>query len=157
MKTIKCVYASLCLTLLFGSCSREVISSAHRDLPEHGWAITDTVWLTIDVPDTMQHYDVALTLRHTDDYRYQNLWLFVCTQDSSLHSTTDTVMACMADDRGRWLGTRAGRYYTGYVTMGHDILFPTAGTYTFGIVHGMRDSVITGIADVGVEIKQPQP
>ena len=40
--------------------------------------------------------------------------------------------------------------------MQHAMRFPAAGTYTFAIVQGMRDSVITGIADVGLELKQSQ-
>ena len=148
----------LCMVRLLCSCSHEVVSSAHTDLPEQGWSIGDTVRLTINVADTTACYDLALTLRHTEQYTYQNLWLFVSACDSLSPLTGDTVMACLADDRGRWLGTRAGRYYAGYVTMEHNIRFPAAGDYSFAIVQGMRDSVITGIADVGLELKKrPQP
>ena len=108
----------------------------------------------VSVQDTTQAYDLALTLRHTEQYAYQNLWLFVSACDSLSPLRADTVLACLADDRGRWLSTRTGRYYAGYVTMQHAMRFPAAGTYTFAIVQGMRDSVITGIADVGLELKQ---
>lgn len=152
--TKRIVYITICLPLLLLTCcQRDMVSSAHHNLPEQGWAITDTVLLQLDVADTAQAYDLALTLRHTEQYTYQNLWLFV-QGDSLSPVQTDTVMACLADDRGRWLGTRAGRYYSGYVTMRRGLTFAQAGTYTFAIVQGMRDSVICGIADVGLELRK---
>ena len=105
-------------------------------------------------PDTTQAYDIALMLRHTEQYNYQNLWFFIQCGDSLSPIQSDTVMACLADDRGQWLGTRAGRYYSGYVIMERELTFPQAGAYTFAIVHGMRDSLIHGIADVGLELRK---
>lgn len=147
------LFILLCLPLLMTACHRDVVSSAHHDLPEQGWAMTDTVRLALEVTDSAQSYDLALMLRHTDQYTYQNLWLFVQSCDSLSPVKSDTVMACLADDRGQWLGTHAGRYYSGYVIMERNITFPVAGTYTFDIVQGMRDSVIYGIADVGLELR----
>ena len=115
--------------------------------------MTDTVRLALDVPDSTASYDLALMLRHSDQYTYQNLWLFIQSPDSLSPVQSDTVMACLADDRGQWLGTRAGRYYSGYVIIRRNVTFPTADTYSFAIVQGMRDSVISGIADVGLELR----
>lgn len=143
----------LCLPLLITACNRGVVSSDHQDLPEHGWSMTDTIRLTLDVKDSTLTYDLAVLLRHSDQYTYQNLWLFVQAQDSLSPVQRDTVMACLADDRGQWLGTRAGRYYSGYVIMARGITFPATGAYTFAIVQGMRDEVIRGIADVGLELR----
>ena len=148
-------FLMFCLPLLIlCSCRDQVVSSAHQDLPERGWAMTDTVRLSIDVADTAQTYDLALMLRHTEQYIYQNLWFFVQCPDSLAPLSADTVMAYLADDRGKWIGTRTGRFYAGYVFMERNISFQQAGTYTFAIVHGMRDSVITGIADVGLELRK---
>lgn len=147
------LYSLLLLPLLV-SCSSGVVSSSHCDLPEHGWAITDTVYLPITVEDTTQAYDLALMLRHTEQYAYQNLWFFVRACDSLAPVQVDTVMACLADDRGQWLGARTGRYYAGYVVMQHELLFDQPGTYTFAVVHGMRDSVICGVADIGLELRK---
>jgi len=144
----------LCLLLMLTACHRDVVSSVHQDLPEQGWSMTDTVRLSLNVPDTTQAYDLALMLRHTEQYNYQNLWFFVQSPDSLSPIQSDTVMACLADDRGQWLGKRAGRYYSGYVIMERGLVFPEAGNYTFAIVHGMRDSVIHGIADVGLELRK---
>lgn len=149
----KKIFILLCVAAVLAACNKDVVSSDHRDLPMSGWSMTDTVRLSLLVADTTQTYDLALMLRHTEQYNYQNLWFFISAQDSLSPVQCDTVMACLADDRGRWLGTRAGRYYSGYVIMEHELRFPEAGTYTYAIVHGMRDSIIHGIADVGLELR----
>ena len=151
----KLLYIAFCLPLLLASCRHDIVSSDYRNLPEDGWAMTDTVPLSLLVPDTTQAYDITLILRHSDVYKYQNLWFFVTSPDSLCPILRDTVQACLADDRGRWLATRTGRYYSGFVNMQTDVRFPEPGNYTFLIVHGMRDSVIQGIADIGLELRIP--
>lgn len=146
----------LALVLLLTACQGDIVSSAHHDLPERGWSLTDTVYLDLAVKDTAQAYDLALMLRHTEQYNYQNLWFFIQSSDSLSPVRSDTVPAYLADDRGQWLGTRTGRYYSGYVYVRRGIVFPQAGTYTFAVVHGMRDSVIYGIADVGMEVRKAE-
>lgn len=135
---------------LLAGCSSEVVSMAHTDLPESGWVVTDTVVLPIEVSDTTIAYDLAITLRHTDKYPYQNIWFFMQTPDGRC----DTVLAMLADDRGQWLTTRAGRYYTGYVVAERDVRFMETGKHVVRIVHGMRDERLLGITDVGIELRR---
>lgn len=137
------------LAVLAG-CSSEVVSVAHRNVPEAGWAASDTVVLTLQVEDTAQAYDIAITLRHTDSYPHQNIWFFVQTPDGR----RDTVLAMLADDRGQWLTSRAGRYYAGYIVAERNVRFAEAGHYDVAIVHGMRDEMLRGVADVGVELRR---
>ena len=148
------IYIALIIPLMLVSCRHDVLSSDRHDVPEQGWAVTDTILMSIQVADTTQTYDRAITLRHTELYSYQNLWFFVFAQDSLSPVRQDTVMACLADDRGQWLARRAGRYYAGYVTMQSGVKYPATGKYTYAIVHGMRDSLVYGIADIGLELRK---
>lgn len=150
-------YIFLLLPVLLCSCRQSVVSSDHQNVSERAWAVTDTLQLALDVQDTSRIYDLALTLRHTELYTYQNLWFFIHSTDSLCPLPSDTVMACLANDRGEWLGTRVGRYYSGYVIAARGLVFPEPGTYRFALVHGMRDSVVVGIADVGMELRYHQP
>ena len=138
------------LAILMTSCTGEVISSSHKDVPEKGWSQHDTLLLALEVKDTTIAYDVAITLRHTDVYPYQNIWFFM----DSFDGRRDTVLAILADDRGQWLTSRAGRYYTGYMVAERNVRFAKEGTYQVAIVHGMRDEMLRGVADVGVELRK---
>lgn len=143
----------IALLSLLSSCHEKIVYAAHKDINETSWLTTDTVCLPLQITDTADLYDLQLTLRHNDQYQYQNLWLF-----ATLHSPsdslllTDTVQAFLADDRGQWLSRRSGRYYNGYIRWLQGCRLTEEGKYTLSVVHGMRDDALKGLADVGVEI-----
>jgi gliding motility-associated lipoprotein GldH len=95
--------------------------------------------------------DVLLTVRHTMDYPYQNLWLFVDEYVDSVLIQQDTVEAMLADDYGRWLGNGYYRYELSLL-YDEDYCFSESSQYTFSIRQGMRSDWLQGITDVGLKV-----
>ena len=62
------IFILMCVAAVLAGCNRDVVSSDHQDLPVSGWSMTDTVRLSLLVADTTQTYDLALMLRHTEQY-----------------------------------------------------------------------------------------
>lgn len=91
---------------------------------------------------------MIIYMRHTERYPYQNMWLFV---GDSLH--TDTIEFYLADDRGQWLGDRNHGFIEMPVLLEENKHFPDTGIYHMQIRHGMRDSVLRGVTDIGLEIR----
>ena len=58
----------------------------------------------------------------------------------------------LADDRGRWLGDKHHGLIEMPVLIEETKQFPDTGRYILDIAHGMRDSLLRGVMDVGVEI-----
>ena len=75
------------------------------------------------------------------------MWLFV---DNA--GQTDTIEFYLADDRGRWLGDRHHGMIEMPVLMEDAKLFPDTGVYRLSVRQGMRDTVLRGITDVGLEV-----
>jgi len=92
-------------------------------------------------------YQIVLYVRHTEHYPYQNMWLFI---NDSLH--TDTIEFYLADDRGVWLGNRHNGFIEMPVLYEDNHRFAAAGDYRLSLQHGMRDTLLRGVADVGMEI-----
>ena len=103
------------------------------------------------VMDKEAGYDILLYIRHTERYPYQNMWLFV--RGNPLHYS-DTIEFYLADDRGRWLGDKHHGFIEMPVLLESDYHFPDTGKYYFAVQHGMRDSLLRGVTDVGIEIKR---
>ena len=99
------------------------------------------------IADAAAEYRMLIYVRHTERYPYQNMWLFV---DEGTHR--DTIEFYLADDRGRWLGDKHHGFIEMPVLYEAARQFPDTGAYTMRIVHGMRDSVLRGVTDVGLEI-----
>lgn len=99
------------------------------------------------ITDTATDYSVLVYVRHTERYPYQNMWLFL---GDSTHR--DTIEFYLADDRGQWLGDRRHGFIEMPVLYEESVHYPDTGFYYMEIVHGMRDSLLRGVMDVGMEV-----
>lgn len=139
------------IPLLFAAVSLVLVSCTNRpytryhSLPEQGWHCDSILCFDVPVRDTTDAYDLQLHIRHTDRYAYQNIWFFV----QSDHR--DTVEAMLADYRGQWLSAHSGRYYNGYVRLA-DSIYLHCDTLHVTVQHGMRDTVIYGISEIGIAL-----
>ncbi|MBR1630408.1 MAG: gliding motility lipoprotein GldH [Paludibacteraceae bacterium] len=134
------------------ACGGHGVYSEFRSIGQGGWDMNDTLQYRVEWTDTVQPYDVMLYLRHTADYPYQNIWLFVdiVRPDSSV--ARDTIEFYLADGRGRWLGD-GGSIKEMSVIYSDGQTFRQAGAYTYMIRQAMRDTVLAGITDVGISIE----
>lgn len=143
---------ALVLTALM-ACSRNTVysrfvptgSAPHSPMPQ--WHMDSIAHFDYTITDPEPSYRILLYIRHTETYPYQNMWLFV---HDNLHA--DTIEFYLADERGQWLGNKHHGFIEMPVLLEEDYRFPAAGTYHMSVQHGMRDSLLRGISDVGVEV-----
>ena len=112
-----------------------------------GWHVDSVPSFDYTIEDAAAEYRMLVYVRHTERYPYQNMWLFV---DEGTHR--DTIEFYLADDRGRWLGDKHHGFIEMPVLYEANYHYPDTGRYYIAIQHGMRDRVLRGITDVGVEI-----
>jgi len=143
MKRIWFVLAIVCLT----ACHNNIEYSQFCSIPSEKWAIDEVASFDYVIADTAVDYRMLIYVRHTECYPYQNMWLFV----NNAHRT-DTIEFYLADDRGQWLGDKHHGFYEMPVLFEENIHFADTGTYHMEIAHGMRDSLLRGVTDIGLEI-----
>ena len=141
----------LCLCL--AACGPKVSYSHFTACPNAHWNADSIVTFSFPVPDTLHEYDILLQVRHTDDYSYQNMWLFVQEGYIDEAPIVDTLEFYLADERGRWLGNGRTRI-TMPVLYREAMSFPHSGDYRIAIQQGMRTSSLRGVTEVGVEVIQ---
>ena len=101
-----------------------------------------------NVPVFVSHY-----VRHLSDYPYNNLYLFrtVSTVDGIAYA--DTVNVRLADELGNWNGSGMSNLKTMMVPVGKSaVRFEKGERYTLRVQHGMRDTILYGIQDLGVKL-----
>lgn len=135
---------------LLTSCHSDIVYSEFTSIPSGEWHIDTVPEFDFSVDDKDASYTILLYIRHTERYPYQNLWLFVQTDKAR----RDTIEFYLADDRGRWLGDKHHGFVEMPVLFENNYHFTDTGTYSFTIQHGMRDSLLRGITDVGMEIRK---
>ena len=135
------------LTVLFSSCKNDIVYSRFSSIPSEKWAIDSVAQFEYAITDTVPDYRMLVYVRHTERYPYQNMWLFV---GDSLHR--DTIEFYLADDRGQWLGNKHHGFIEMPVLLEENYHFADTGKYFLTVQHGMRDSILRGVTDIGLEI-----
>ena len=135
------------LTVLFSSCKNDIVYSRFSSIPSEKWAIDSVAQFEYAITDTIPDYRMLVYVRHTERYPYQNMWLFV---GDSLYR--DTIEFYLADDRGQWLGNKHHGFIEMPVLLEENYHFADTGKYFLTVQHGMRDSILRGVTDIGLEI-----
>lgn len=144
MGSRRTVVAVMCLIgIALVSCGKRVVYSEVKTLPKEGWNADSLLTYDVTIEDTAACYDVLLYVRHTQQYPYQNMWLFV---------GQDTIEFYLADQRGRWLGNGWGELREMPVIYQHNKRFAGGGKCRYTIQQAMRDTLLRGVQDVGLTI-----
>lgn len=141
----------LITSLLLVSCQGDIVYTAFNTLPNAGWEADSSLCYQPTITDSVSDYQMLITIRHTDAYPYQNLWLFVDIKKDSVSLRRDTIECYMANERGEWLGGGLSIHELPLL-YSDSYQFANSGEYNISITQGMREDTLIGIKEVGVKI-----
>jgi gliding motility-associated lipoprotein GldH len=113
------------------------------------WESKEVIEFHIPVSDTASIYNTAICIRHTGQYDYSNLFLFVTALAPDGKSVRDTLEITLADEHGKWLGKGAASVFTQYHSYRQQVKFPVSGIYTIRIEQAMWAQQLKFITEVG--------
>ncbi len=143
----------LFLTAVFTSCQNDSFDK-RTIIPEARWLQENRVAYDVEITDTLSSYEFGIGLRHLENYRYSNLFVFLHTTMPNGNHTRDTIECTLATPEGRWIGKSSGSMRDLTVPLNEHLIFPLSGTYHFEIEQAMRDPVLKGISDIGLYIEK---
>lgn len=135
------------------SCSNSVILDDNTEFENKVWNINETFETSFDISDTINNYNFFVTLRNTDEYPYQNVFVFLTTSFPNGKTKLDTINCPLANRQGKWLGKGFGGVYDNRILYMARKRFPLVGNYKISIQQAMRDEDLMGVLDVGVRIE----
>lgn len=145
-KTTIAILLSSCL-LGLSACHTDTVYSEFQSVPLQEWSTDSVLTYRFDIEDTLSTYRMLVCVRHTEQYPYQNMWLFL---NDSLRQ--DTIEFYLANDRGEWLGNGRNGLIEMPVLYEEAYRFRHNGEQVWHIQHGMREQSLRGISDVGLII-----
>jgi gliding motility-associated lipoprotein GldH len=156
MQNLKHKSCSLLIILLaLFSCDNETIYDQYQSIDNASWEKSKTYYFTFMIDDISVPYNLFFEVRNNNLYPYQNLWLF-CNQEQPIGQLKrDTIECMLADDYGKWYGRGISLFQFSSPILSH-YKFPYAGQYTFSFKHGMRDSLLTGIQEIGFRVDKAE-
>ena len=137
------------LALALTACRQDIVFSQFVSIPSGEWHVDSVAQFDYQIADKEAGYQMLVYVRHTERYPYQNMWLFL---DNG--TQRDTIEFYLADDRGQWLGDKHHGFIEMPVLIEQNYHFSDTGHCAMTIQHGMRDSLLRGVTDIGVEIKR---
>lgn len=138
--------------LMLSACGNQTVFQDTEAIPAAAWQADHVVHFEAEINDTVPLYELYLLLRNTTDYPYSNLFLFVDIEFPDRRTLRDTLECILAERDGQWTGKGFGKIRSNRFLFRDNVWFPQAGTYHFRVQHGMREDVLHGITDVGLQI-----
>lgn len=145
----KIVYITTAIVLMT-SCSNNKLYDESVVIPESRWDNENIPYFNVTVEDTLTDYAFYLNIRHLENYRYSNLYIFMHTGFPNGNVTHDTIECILAMPDGRWLGKGSGTLRSAKVLLNPSLRFPLSGDYHFEIEQAMREKELKGITDIGI-------
>lgn len=91
------------LVVGFVSCQNENKKEVYHSFNNNTWNTDSIVSFELDNIDTTSSHDLYLMVRHTTNFKFQNLFLF-----TNFENQQDTLEVFLSEKSGRWLGKGFG-------------------------------------------------
>lgn len=137
--------------LLLESCADDGFYQQSYELVNQQWSIEEQLNFEFDIEDNSQNNIISLTMRLNEDYPYANMYVFLKTDGPNQKERTDTLALLLAEADGKWKGTKSGSLIEFVIPIFNN-KFPETGTYQLSLEHGMRDSNLPGVVDIGIKV-----
>lgn len=147
------IFTSLICVLIW-SCDKNRVIEQYQSIPKTGWNKDSLSVFNFEITDTLDQYNIFINVRNNIKYSYSNLWLFIALSQPSGITSKDTFEISLADPSGKWLGEGFGGIKTRQAVYRQNVPFNISGKYTIVLQHGMRNTKLKGITDIGCRIEK---
>ncbi len=140
--------------IIIVSCDRNRLYDESLAVSDQAWHMDSALVYSVEVEDTLLPHKFYINIRHNQEYRYSNIFLFIDTRFPNGNTTRDTIECLLADKQGNWFGKGPGKIKDNSILIHEGIRFPRKGEYKFRIIHGMRETKLEGIEDIGIRFEK---
>jgi len=143
------------VSFLLISCRQIDVYEKNCPIPHYKWQQNYSVEGSFKITDTASSYNIYIVLRHTDAYKYNNIWL-----NAGLQAPGDTMMfqklnLTLATDANGWEGSGMNDIWeVRKLLNGKPLRFKKAGAYKFNITHIMRDNPLEYVMNAGMRVQK---
>ena len=152
---MRIIFVFLSLFLLV--CCNTNTESSYSVFEEGSWHADSIITLSHSVVDSTTKHNLYLKIRHTTDFEYQNIFLFVDFQEKR-----DTIEVTLSEKNGKWLGSGFGDIKEVEYCFAKEVIFNSKKTSNVTVEQAMRygdQPVITnlkGIIALAINIKKSE-
>ena len=121
------------LVVGFVSCQNENKKEVYHSFNNNTWNTDSIVSFELDNIDTTSSHDLYLMVRHTTNFKFQNLFLF-----TNFENQQDTLELFLSEKSGRWLGKGFGEIKELKIRIKENVNFKENQDQTLSVEQAMR-------------------
>lgn len=154
-KRLHFFYGSLLVMILLVSCSKLDTFEMNTSIPNYQWKSSFAIKGSFLITDTAAAYNTYIVLRHTDAFKYNNIWLNVGIQPPADTMHYQKVDLSLGTDATGWLGTGMNDIWeVRQPLFGRAFKFRKPGTYNFVLTQIMRDDPLPAVMSAGMRLQK---
>jgi gliding motility-associated lipoprotein GldH len=143
------------IVFLFASCQQIDIFEKNTAIPNHAWQSNFSCNGTFEINDTTSLYNIYVVLRHTDAYKYNNIWLNIGLQSPGDTMYFQKTNLSLGDDAKGWYGAGMDDIWeVRKMLTERPKAFRKKGVYHFSVKHNMRDEPLKNIMSAGLRVEK---
>jgi len=149
-------FSILFLSMFFYACNNDRVFEGKKDFEDRFWPKQEQVHFDFEIQDKDSEYNLFYTLRYSNTYPYQNIYLQYYLEDSSgkvVSKELDNILLFNAIT-----GIPTGDGLGDIITLQKQFLghykFPAEGLYNFNIEQFMRLDTLPEILTVGLRLEK---
>ena len=121
------------LVVGFVSCQNENKKEVYHSFNNNTWNTDSIVSFELDNIDTTSSHDLYLMVRHTTNFKFQNVFLF-----TNFENQQDTLELFLSEKSGRWLGKGFGEIKELKIRIKENVNFKENQDQIFSVEQAMR-------------------
>jgi gliding motility-associated lipoprotein GldH len=144
--------------LVLPSCDTIDVFEKNATIPKQVWksSYKPEIAFNIAPKDTTARFNIYIVIRHTDAYRYKNIWLNIHTESPAGVVQNQPLNLQLATDNKGWLGSGMDDIFEHriLITPPHSPERLSAGTYRFKLENIMREDPLKNVMNVGIRLEK---
>ena len=138
------------------SCKQLDTSVQAFNIPNAQWYSNAKPTFTFVITNETAKYEMAFLIRHTNNYKYNNLFVNVAYNAAGIVGTAQHIEIPLTNNNTSWSGKLFNNIVETYVTAKilPDSILIKKGTYTFTIENIMREDPLPEILQIGLMVKK---
>lgn len=142
-------------SLLLGSCIKTDLYEKNIAIPGHSWDYSFKPQVRFDITDTTSSYNIFIVVRHTDAFRYNNLWVRIKSSSPGDSTAVSQQFDLPLATQNRWTGTGMDDIYEHRILLyRRPVKFARAGQYSVSFEQAMRENPLEHIMNVGLRLEK---
>lgn len=147
------------MILILGACKHNELNFFEKStpIPHYKWDDKFVAKGSFEIKDTLSAYHIYVVLRHTDAYKYNNIWLNIGLQSPGDSMYFQKVDLLLGSDAGGWEGTGLNDIWElRKALVARPRRFIKPGTYHYAIAQIMRDNPLEQVMSVGLRVQKAE-